>query len=174
MVPDIAKLAALNDRSGALGPSIQRAFWEESEMAARRLGVELVPKVEVRGIDEVDGAFAAAGKAGAGAMLTISSSYFNAHKERLVDAAAKARLPTIYEHRDFVEAGGLVSYGPNLRDAFRLAASYVDKILKGANPADLPVEQISKVELTVNQRTARALKLAVPQSLLLRADEVIQ
>ena len=107
-------------------------------------------------------------------MLTISSSYFNAHKERLVSAAAKARLPTIYEHRDFVEAEGLISYGPDLRDAFRLAASYGDKILKGAKPADLPVEQVSKVELTINQSTAKTLRLVIPQPLLLRADEVIQ
>ena len=174
MVPGIAKLAALSDRSGALSPGAQRAFWEESEAAARRLGVDLVPKVEVRDVNEVDDVFTAASKAGAGAMLTISSSYFNVHKERLVAAAAKARLPTIYEHRDYVEAGGLVSYGTNVRDAFRIAAGYVDKILKGTNPAQLPVEQISSVELVINQRAARALKLTIPQPLLLRADEVIQ
>jgi len=174
MVPGIAKLAALGDRTGALSPSTQRTFWEESEAAARRLGVDLVPKVEVRGIDEVDKIFTAASKAGAGAMLTSSSSYFNVHKERFVTAAANARLPTIYEHRDFVEAGGLVSYGTNVRDAFRIAAGYVDKILKGMNPAQLPVEQISSVELVINQRAARALKLTIPQSLLLRADEVVQ
>lgn len=174
MVPGITKLAALNDESGTLPPSLQRAFLDESEAAARRFGIELAPKIAVRNIDDVNRAFTAAVKAGAGAMLTISSSYFNAHKERLVSAAAKARLPTIYEHRDFVEAGGLVSYGSDLREAFRLAASYVDKILKGAKPADLPVEQVSKVELSINQRTARTLKLAIPQSLLLRADEVIQ
>ena len=174
MVPGITKLAAINDESGALSPSLQRAFWEESEAAARRFGIQLAPKIAVRNIDDVNTAFTAAVKAGAGAMLTISSSYFNAHKEQLVSAAAKTRLPTIYEHRDFVEAGGLVSYGPDLREAFRLAASYVDKILKGAKPADLPVEQVSKVELSVNQRTAKALGLTIPQSLLLRADEVIQ
>lgn len=174
MVPGITKLAALNDKSGALSLDLQRAFWEESEAAVRRFGVQLTPKVEVQSIDDVDEAFSKAVKAGAGAMLTISSSYFNVHKKRLLGAAAKARLPTIYEHRDFVEAGGLLSYGPDLRDAFRLAASYVDKILKGAKPADLPVEQVSKVELAINQKTARTLRLAIPQSLLLRADEVIQ
>ena len=174
MVPRITKLAALNDGSGALSLSIQRAFWEESEAAARRFGVLLAPKIEARSIDDVDGAFTAAVKAGAGAMLTVSSSYFNTQKKGLVSAAARARLPTIYEHRDFVEAGGLVSYGPNLRNAFDLAASYVDKILKGTEPANLPVEQVSKVELIINQGTARTLQLAIPQSLLLRADEVIQ
>jgi putative ABC transport system substrate-binding protein len=173
MVPQIAKLAALNDASGSLNPSTQRAFWEESEAAARRFGVQLAPRVEARSIDDVDGAFATAVKAGAGAMLTVSSSYFNTQKTGLVSAAVRARLPTIYEHRDFVEAGGLVSYGPDLRNAFNLAASYVDRILKGAQPADLPVEQVSKVELVINQGTARTLQLAIPQALLLRADEVI-
>ena len=174
VVPRITKLAALNDETGALNSSLQRAFWEESEAAARRFGIQLGPRAEVRGIDDIDTAFADAAKAGAGGMLTISSSYFNVHKKRLVSAAAKTRMPTIYEHRDFVEAGGLVSYGPDLREAFRLAASYVDKILKGAKPADLPVEQVSKVELSINQRTAKTLNLTIPQSLLLRADEVIQ
>ena len=83
-------------------------------------------------------------------------------------------MPTIYEHRDFVEAGGLVSYGPDLRDAYRLAASYVDKILKGAKPADLPVEQVSRVELSINQRTAKTLNLTIPHSILLLADEIIE
>ena len=174
MVPGITRLAALDDKSGAVISDLQRAFWEESEAAVRRFGIQLMPRVELQSIDDVDEAFSAAVKEGAGAMLTISSSYFNVHKKRLVSAAAKAQLPTIYEHRDFVEAGGLVSYGPDLRDGFRLAASYVDKILKGAKPADLPVEQVSKVELAINQRTARTLRLAIPQSLLLRADEVIQ
>jgi len=174
MIPHITKLAAINDQSGALSENIQRAFWQESETAARRLGVELAPKANVQGIDDVDAGYSAAVKDGAGAMLTVSSSYFHAHKDRLVSAAAKARLPTIYEHRDFVEAGGLVSYGPDLRAAYQLAATYVDKILKGAKPADLPVEQISKVQLAINQRTAKTLALTIPQSLLLRADEVIQ
>jgi len=174
MVPRLSKLAALNDVSGALSPSIQRAFWEESAAAAARLGIQLEPRIELRNIDNVDDAFSRATKMGAGAMLTASSSYFNANKTRLVHAAAKARLPTIYEHRDFVEAGGLVSYGPDLRAAYRLAATYVDKILKGANPSQLPVEQVAKVEMVINEITARVLNLAVPQSLLLRADAVIQ
>ena len=174
MVPRLSKLAALNDASGALSPSIQRAFWEESAAAAVRLGIQLEPRIDLRNIDNVDDAFSKATKMGAGAMLTASSSYFNANETRLVQAAAKARLPTIYEHRDFVEAGGLVSYGPDLRAAYRLAATYVDKILKGARPSQLPVEQVAKVEMVINEITARALNLAVPQSLLLRADAVIQ
>ena len=174
MVPGITTVAALSDASGALNAATQRAFFEESEAAAKRLGIRLARRVEARSIDEVEGAFAAAANAGAGAMLTVSSSYFNVHKTRLVAAAAKARLPTIYEHRDFVEAGGLVSYGPDLRYGYRVAAAYVDKILKGAKPADLPVEQVSKVELVLNQRTAKSLNLTVPPALLLRADEIIR
>jgi putative ABC transport system substrate-binding protein len=174
MVPHARKLAALGDESGALRANLVRAFWYESEAAARRYGVQLTPKIGIRSIEQVDDAFSAATRAGAGAMLTISSSYFNAYKGRVVASAARSRLPTIYEHRDFVESGGLVSYGPDLRDAGRLAASYVDRILKGAKPGDLPVEQLSKVELVINQTTAKALDLEIPQSLLLRADEIIQ
>ena len=174
MVPGITTVAALSDASGALNAATQRAFFEESEAAAKRLGVRLTRRTEARSIDDVEGAFAAAANAGAGAMLTMSSSYFNVHKTRLVAAAAKSRLPTIYEHRDFVEAGGLVSYGTDLRYGYRVAASYVDKILKGAKPADLPVEQVSNVELVINQRTAESLKLAVPPALLLRADDIIR
>jgi putative ABC transport system substrate-binding protein len=173
MVPQVRKLAGLVDESGALSADLQRAFWDESETATRRYGVQLTPKIGLRNIEQVDDSFSAAVRAGAGAMLTISSSYFNAYKERLVGAAARYRLPTIYEHRDFVESGGLVSYGPDLRDAGQLAASYVDKILRGAKPADLPVEQLSKVELVINQSTAKALGVAIPQAMLLRADEVI-
>ena len=93
---------------------------------------------------------------------------------RLVDLAAKSRLPAVYPQREFVDAGGLMSYGANQHDLFRYAATYVDKILKGAKPADLPVEQPTKFELVINMTTAKALGLTIPQSLLGRADEVIQ
>ena len=128
----------------------------------------------MRTIDDVDRAFAAAAKASAGAMLTPSSSFFHAHKERVVNAAARSRLPTIYEHGDFVEAGGLMSYGSDLREVFRGAAVLVDKVLKGAKPANLPVEQATRIVLAINIKAAKALGLTIPQSLLLRADEVIQ
>jgi putative tryptophan/tyrosine transport system substrate-binding protein len=99
---------------------------------------------------------------------------FNAQKRQLVELSARHRIPTMYEHRDFVDGGGLLSYGPNLTDLYRRAALYVDKILKGANPGDLPVEQPTKFELVFNLKTAKALGLTVPPSLLARADEVIE
>ena len=99
---------------------------------------------------------------------------FFGERRRLVGLAAKNRLPVVYPQREFVDAGGLMSYGPDLADLFRRAASYVDKILKGAKPADLPVEQPTKFELVINLKTAKALGLNIPHSLLLRADQVIQ
>ena len=95
-------------------------------------------------------------------------------RRRLVDLGAKNRLPTVYQAKEFVDAGGLMGYGPNLADLYRRAATYVDKILKGAKPADLPVEQPTKFELIINLQTAKALGLTIPPSLLLRADEVIR
>jgi len=99
---------------------------------------------------------------------------FTNERRHLVDLAAKTRLPAVYPQRDFVDAGGLLSYGPNGPDLFRRAATYVDKILKGAKPADLPVEQPTKFELVINLKTAKALGLTIPPSVLARADEVIQ
>ena len=99
--------------------------------------------------------------------------FFN-ERRRLVDLAAKNRLPVVYSQREFVDAGGLMAYGPNLADLFRRAATYVDKILKGAKPGDLPVEQPTKFELIINLKTAKDLGLTIPQSVLARADEVIQ
>jgi putative ABC transport system substrate-binding protein len=109
-----------------------------------------------------------------GALLVVADSLFLLHRTRLADLAARSRLPAAYGSTENVEAGGLMSYGPSIRDFYRRAATYVDKILKGAKPGDLPVEQPTKFELVINLKTAKALGLAIPQSLLLRADEVIQ
>ena len=110
----------------------------------------------------------------ADALTVLPSNMFNIERRRLADLAAKNRLPAVYQLREYVDAGGLMAYGANLADLYRRAATYVDKILKGAKPGDLPVEQPTKFELVINLKTAKALGLTIPQSLLLRADEVIQ
>ena len=113
-------------------------------------------------------------RARAGALTVLGSAMFFVERRRLVDLAAKNRLPAVYGLREYVDAGGLMAYGPNIADLYRRAATYVDKILKGAKPVDLPVEQPTKFELVINMKTAKALGLTIPQSLLLRADEIIQ
>jgi putative tryptophan/tyrosine transport system substrate-binding protein len=113
-------------------------------------------------------------RAGAGALILLTSTMFISERTRLVDLAAEHRLPASYPWREGVDAGGLMSYGPNLADLFRRAATYVDKILKGAKPADLPVEQPTKFELVINLKTARALGLTIPESILVQADELIR
>jgi putative ABC transport system substrate-binding protein len=110
----------------------------------------------------------------AGALLSLGSVLFFAERTRIAELAAQSRLPSMYWLKEFAEAGGLMTYGPNLRESFRRAATYVDRILKGAKPGDLPIEQPTKFELVINLKTAKALGLTIPQSLLLRADEVIQ
>ena len=145
-----------------------------SESAARSLGVRL-QALNVERPDDFAAAFAAVQKNRAEALIVSSSPLFYTHRARLVEFAAKHRLPTIYHQSEFVVgSGGLMSYGPDFRDLFRRSATFVDKILKGAKPADLPVEQPTKFELVINLKTARALGLTIPQSLLLRADEIIQ
>jgi putative ABC transport system substrate-binding protein len=113
-------------------------------------------------------------RARAGALTVLTSVMFVNERRRLVDLAAKNRLPAAYAQREFVDAGGLMSYGANVADLFRRAATYVDKILKGAKPGDLPVEQPTKFDLVINLKTAKALGLTIPQSLLQRADQVIE
>ena len=144
-----------------------------AEVAGRVLGVRL-QIVEARGPGDFDRAFSEMTRARAGALTVLGSVTFANERRRLVDLAAKNRLPAVYMERDYVDAGGLMSYGPNVADLFRRAATYVDKILKGAKPGDLPVEQPTKFELVINLKTAKALGLAVPQSLRQRSDEVIQ
>jgi putative ABC transport system substrate-binding protein len=146
---------------------------KEAEVAARALGVRL-QSVEARGADDFDRAFSDMTKGAAGALTVLGSSMFFSERRRLVDLAAKNRLPAVYPGREFVDAGGLMAYGPDLADLFRRAPTYVDRILNGEKPGDLPVEQPTKFELVINLKTAKALGLTIPQSLLQRADQVIE
>ncbi len=145
----------------------------EAEVAARSLGVQL-QILEARAPSEFDSAFAAMTKERAGALLVLGDPMFFGHRTRIAELSAKGRLLSVFLLREHAMAGGLMAYGPSLRDNFRRAATYVDKILKGAKPADLPVEQPTKFELVINLRTAKALGLTIPQSILIRADQVIQ
>jgi putative ABC transport system substrate-binding protein len=168
-VPKVRRVAIL---SNPANPSQPGAI-KEVNVAARSLGVQL-QLLEARGPNDFDGAFAAMATERVGALLVLAESLFVLHRTRLADLAARRRLPAAYGFREHVEAGGLMSYGPSVRDLHRRAATYVDKILKGAKPADLPVEQPTKFELVINLKTAKALGLTIPPSLLQRADEVIQ
>jgi putative tryptophan/tyrosine transport system substrate-binding protein len=133
-----------------------------------------VQVIEVQGANDFDGAFGAAKKGRAEAINVLASPILYAHRKELVDLTTKHRWPGMYENKEFVEAGGLLSYGANLDDLYRRAATYVDKILKGVKPVDLPVEQPTKFELVINLKTARQIGVTVPQSLLYRADKVIK
>jgi putative ABC transport system substrate-binding protein len=130
--------------------------------------------VEVRGPDDFDRAFSTMTKGRAEAFMVFPSTMLFNERRRIVDLAAKSQRPAIYQSRQFVEIGGLISYGASINDLIRRAATYVDKILKGAKPADLPVEQPTKFELVINLKTAKALGLTLPPSLLRHPDEVIQ
>ena len=165
LVPTTAPVAVVWSRSGA-------KVWQAAEAAARERGWKLL-SLEIRDADEIEGAFRAATAARAGAALMQSGLLFR-NVRQLADLAVKSRLPTIYSFRFFVEAGGLMSYAADLIDIWRRTAVFVDKILKGAKPGDLPIEQPTKFELVINLKTAKALGLTIPPSLLARADEVIQ
>ena len=144
------------------------------ESAARANGLDALPVSFVNSDVELDDAFAHASREQADALLVAPSPFFNSHRARILSLAARYRLPALYEFRDFVEAGGLMCYGADMKAVYRQLAGYVDRILKGAKPGDLPVEQPTKLELVINLKTAKALGLTIPQSMLLRADEIIQ
>jgi putative ABC transport system substrate-binding protein len=168
-VPNVRRVAILSNPTNAYHQLAIR----ELNAAAPSLGVQL-QLLEARGPNELDGAFAAMAKERAGALLVLSDAMLNSHRTRVADLAVRNRLPAAFGVRESAEAGGLMSYGSSFLDSFGRAAIYVDKILKGAKPADLPVEQPTKLELVINLKTARALGLTIPQSLLGRADDVIE
>ena len=168
LIPNLARIGLLvNVASGVI---IDR---QEAESASQRLGIKLVP-AEVRTPNDLDAAFQALANDGVQAVIVLVDGMLFNERGRVAALAAAARLPAIYGFRDHVDAGGLVSYGVNLADNFHRAAAYVVKILKGAKPADLPVEFATKFEMVVNLKTAKALGLTVPPTLLARADEVIE
>jgi len=168
-LPRLRRVAVLTDPG--FGQN-ERGF-AETQAAAHMLGVQ-VQRVEVRQASELKAGFAAAARSRADGVVVQSHGLYFDHREQIADLAIRHRLPTIFSFREHVDAGGLMAYGANLPDLTRRAAAYVDKILKGANPADLPVEQPTKWEFVINLRTAKALGLTIPPSVLARADELIQ
>jgi putative ABC transport system substrate-binding protein len=167
MLPNIRRIAVLRDLN------TPRIWAEATEEASRRLGLAF-QLLEVAGPETFESAYETAVNARAEALDVLSSAFFNSHKGRLTELAAKYRLPTMYEHDDFVRIGGLIAYGPSIPDLLRRAATHVDKILKGAKPGDLPIEQPTKFDLVINLKTAKALGLQIPDKLLAIADEVIE
>jgi putative ABC transport system substrate-binding protein len=168
-VPKLSRLAVLWN---PLNPGAEHIV-KHLRHPSQALGVTL-HSVEVRDPKELEAAFAAVSKQQPGALLLPPDPFFLPHGNQIVDLAAKSRLPAMFGWREFVDAGGLMAYGPSIPEMFRRAAVYVDKILKGAKPADLPIEQPTKFELVVNLKTAKALGLTIPNSVLIRADHVIQ
>ena len=147
--------------------------FKETEVAAQALRLQL-QSLEVRGPNDVEPAFQAAKKERAGALIVLRDVVVSSQITRILELALKNQMPAIYGDRGFVDAGGLMSYGPNIDDLFRRAATYVDKILKGTKPADLPIERPSKFELVINLKTAKQIGLTIPPNLLARADRVIK
>jgi putative ABC transport system substrate-binding protein len=168
-VPGLARVGALVN----MGNASQPPFWQEIESAARRLGIE-VQLLDVRKSEDLEPAFAATVKRRVNGLIVTNDGLLTANRKLIAELAAKNRLPTIYQSTDFIEVGGFMAYGPNYRDLYRRASTYVDNIFKGAKPADLPIEQPTKFELIINLKTAKALGLTIPQSILVRANEVIE
>jgi putative ABC transport system substrate-binding protein len=169
IAPNTSRVAMLwNDTNTGM---VLRA--REAQDAAAKLGVT-IQSIGVHDLIDFDSAFAMIESGRIDALLTLVDPFTTLHRKRIVDFAAQRHLPAIYEARAFVEAGGLISYGPNLVAMEQRGAEYVDKILKGAKPADLPVEQPTKFEMLINIKTARALSFSIPQSVMLRADQVIE
>jgi len=160
-------------RVAAIGHSSSPTARPAAEAAARSLGVKL-DVIEVGLPADIPGAFEAAKRGRPGALIVLPSPMFYGERRRLAELAARHRLPAIYEVKAYVEAGGLASYGPSFPDMYRRAATYVDKILKGAEPGNLPMEQPTKFELVINLKTAKALGLTISPALLARADQVIE
>jgi putative ABC transport system substrate-binding protein len=169
VVPVASRIAVLSNPANPASTASVR----EIEAAARSLGVNL-DLFDAGNATKLDEALARIGASGSQGIIVTNDPFFTIHRAKLIQFAARTRLPAVYFFRSFADAGGLMAYGANQEDAYRRAAAYVDKILKGAKPADLPVDQPSRFELVINLRTAKALGLKIPRSLLVRADQVIE
>jgi len=169
ILPRVSRVAVLLNKDNPA----HRVAWTETLSAAARLRLEVL-SFEVQGAASFDEAFDRMARARVEALVLLEDALFGTERARLAALAAKARLPAVYGQRNSVDDGGLMSYGPSITEAYWNAGSFVDRILKGAKPGDLPIEQPTKFELVINLKTARVLGLVIPQSMLLRADEVIQ
>jgi putative ABC transport system substrate-binding protein len=169
LLPGVSRVAVLVNKDNA----VHAVAWKETLVAAAALGVHVQP-YEAHDAGSFDAAFVRMVKDRIEALAVSEDATFATERIRLAALAAQARLPAVYGQRNSVDDGGLMSYGPNIEQAYRNAGSFVDRILKGAKPADLPVEQPTNFELVINMKTAKALGVAIPQSLLLRADEIVQ
>jgi putative ABC transport system substrate-binding protein len=169
MLPKLSQVAVLWDPESP----ISTLAWKETQLPARRLGVQL-HSLEVRSPNELDQAVENATRARADAIDIMPGPVFTANLKRIADLAAQSRLPSIFVFPAYADAGGLVTYGPDRVDLFRRAATFVDKILKGAKPGDLPIDRAIRFELVINMKTAKALDITIPQSVLLRADRLIK
>jgi putative ABC transport system substrate-binding protein len=168
-MPRLSHVAVLSDPSHLLDADIRR----QSQTAARALGV-MLQFHDVRDPNDLEGAFGAMIKSRVGALLVLPEPFAFVQARRIADLAAKSRLPAVYPFRESVEAGGLMAYAANAPEQFRRAATFVARILKGAKPAELPVEQPTRFDLVINLKTAKALGFTIPQSVLMRADEIIE
>jgi putative tryptophan/tyrosine transport system substrate-binding protein len=169
LVPGLTRVAVLRNPDVA----IHATFWQETEAASRKLAIVL-QALDISGPEDFEAAFAEATRGNAQALIAFDDGLTIAHRPRIAALAASNRLPAMYGLREFPDDGGLISYGPSFVDLLRRAATYIDKIIKGAKPADLPVEQPTKFELVINRKTANALGLTLPATLLAQTDDVIE
>jgi putative ABC transport system substrate-binding protein len=169
-VPGLSRVAILWNPSNP----VLTFYFEQAQIAAGALNVALRPVVEVRRVEDFERAFATIAAARPQALVVIADRLLLAHRARIVEFAMARRLPAMYPYREYVDAGGLMAYAPSNAELFRGTATYVDKILSGAKPGDLPLQQPTTFELTLNLKSAKALSLAIPSSLLMRADHVVE
>jgi putative ABC transport system substrate-binding protein len=169
IIPKLSRVAVFGTSTQPGNPQTLR----EIELAAEALNVK-IQYVDILGAEDIEPAFQAARKARAGAVFVLVSSVFNSNRTQIVELAIKSQLPAIFYSAEYVELGGLMAYGPSYTDLYRRLATYVDKILKGAKPTDLPVEQPTKFELVINLKTAKQIGLTIPPNVLARADKVLK